>query len=263
MEQDVSAVTGVQAGLHAQDESHKHGGAERLLERPFGPQADQPVCASGGRPVVSLAVETGAVAVVTVAAARFATMQPALGLAWLVVPCLLVIAALLPTWLRGGEFPPLGLDREHASTSLTLACLAWLCAIPAVFLGLWLMVRMDLPIPLRPAMTQADGWLAWLIYQFLYVAVAEEIFFRGYVQANVMKWLGDTRPSGQFLAMVISAGCFALAHVLVQGRITSLFAFLPGLILAWLFLRTRSLLAPILFHGLANVSYGVLALVFA
>jgi membrane protease YdiL (CAAX protease family) len=35
--------------------------------------------------------------------------------------------------------------------------------------------------------------------------------------------------------------------------------FLPGLVLAWLFIRTRALLAPILFHGLANVSYGLFA----
>ena len=154
----------------------------------------------------------------------------------------------------------MGLDREHATASLALVCVTCLCAVPAVFLGLWLMVRMHLPIPLKPAVAGPDGWFTWLIYQFMYVAVAEETFFRGYLQANVMKWLGDARPIGRYVAVVVSAGCFALAHVAVQGQITSLFAFLPGLILAWLFLRTRSLLAPILFHGFANVSYGVIAL---
>jgi membrane protease YdiL (CAAX protease family) len=39
--------------------------------------------------------------------------------------------------------------------------------------------------------------------------------------------------------------------------------FLPGLILAWLFLRTGSLLAPIVFHGLANVSYAMMAMALA
>jgi len=70
-----------------------------------------------------------------------------------------------------------------------------------------------------------------------------------------------SHPIGQYLAVVVSAGCFALAHTAVQGQITSLITFLPGLVLAWLFLRTQSLLAPILFHGLANVSYGIIALI--
>jgi len=199
------------------------------------------------------------VAVGAIAAIRFLNVPPALELRWLLIPCLLVIAALLPTWLRGRQVPSLGLDRQHAGASLTLVCLTCLCAIPAFFLGLWLMVRMQLPVPLRPVVMGPDGWFTWLIYQFLYVAVAEEMFFRGYLQANVMKWLGDTRPAGQYVAVVVSAGCFALAHVVVQGQVTSLFTFLPGLILAWLFLCTRSLLAPILFHGLANVSYGIIA----
>jgi membrane protease YdiL (CAAX protease family) len=119
---------------------------------------------------------------------------------------------------------------------------------------------MHLPIPARPVMTGFDGWLTWLVYQFLYVAVAEEVFFQGYVQTNVMRCLGNAHPGRQYLAMLISAGCFALAHVVVQGQVASALTFLPGVILAWLLIRTRSLLAPILFHGLANVSYGVIAL---
>ncbi len=48
-----------------------------------------------------------------------------------------------------------------------------------------------------------------------------------------------------------------------QGRPTAALTFLPGLLLGWLFLRTGSLLSPILFHGLANVSYAVMALTLA
>jgi len=259
MEEKTSAMSGVQARLHAGDGSHKHGGSEGLLEWPSHLEAARLACTSGGKQAASLAIETGAVAIGVVAAIRFLNVQPALTFKWLMIPCLLVIAALLPTWLRGGEVPPMCLGREQAAASLALACITCLIAIPAVFLGLWLMVRMHLPIPLRPAVAGPDGWFTWLIYQFMYVAVAEEVFFRGYIQGNVMKWLGDARPAGQYIAMVVSAGCFALAHVVVQGQITSLFAFLPGLVLAWLFLRTRSLLAPVLFHGIANVSYGVFA----
>jgi membrane protease YdiL (CAAX protease family) len=35
--------------------------------------------------------------------------------------------------------------------------------------------------------------------------------------------------------------------------------FLPGLIFGWLLVKTKSLLAPVLFHGLANAVYGLIA----
>ena len=55
----------------------------------------------------------------------------------------------------------------------------------------------------------------------------------------------------------VCAACFVAAHVIIQGQIVSVLTFLPGLVLGWLFIRTKSLLAPILFHGLANVCYVV------
>ncbi|MCH7558803.1 MAG: CPBP family intramembrane metalloprotease [Planctomycetes bacterium] len=54
---------------------------------------------------------------------------------------------------------------------------------------------------------------------------------------------------------MLSAACFAVAHIIVWGQIISVFTFLPDLICGWLFIRTRSLLEPILFHGLANACY--------
>jgi membrane protease YdiL (CAAX protease family) len=62
---------------------------------------------------------------------------------------------------------------------------------------------------------------------------------------------------------LLSATCFAVAHVIVQGQVTSIVTFLPGVLMAWLFIRTRSLLAPILFHGLANATYGIMAMTLA
>jgi len=38
--------------------------------------------------------------------------------------------------------------------------------------------------------------------------------------------------------------------------------FLPGRVLGWLFIRTKSLLAPVLFHGLANTCYCLMAAAF-
>jgi len=186
---------------------------------------------------------------------------------WFIIPSVLVSAALIPTWLRKSEFPRIGLDREHLPFSLETVCHTCVYVFPAIFLALWVITSMGLPIPLKPVIAAQPNWATWLLYQFLYVAVAEELFFRGYVQANVMRLM---RSAGwgpphthEFVGMLASAACFALAHFVVQGHTVSLLTFVPGLLFAWLFVRTRSLLAPILLHGLANVSYGIMALTLA
>jgi membrane protease YdiL (CAAX protease family) len=253
-------MSGSQTGLHTATASHNFSGTDCLLaRRPAHERLSLPT-SSVARLPVALAVETVAVAAGVITAVRFLNTQPTLDFKWLLIPCLLVLAALLPTWLRRREFPPICTDRKGATASVVTAFLTCLCTLPAVVLGLWLLVRMGLPIPARPLMTGFDGWSTWLVYQFLYVAVAEEVFFRGYIQTNVMRCLGGAHPRGQHVAILISAACFALAHVVVQGQMASALTFLPGVILAWLLIRTRSLLAPILFHGLANVSYGIIAL---
>jgi len=203
----------------------------------------------------------------TLAAVRGLHETPAAGLQWLLIPSLLVAAALVPTWVARRQFPRIGLDSGHARQTLWTVCTVGLCVLPIGLLGLWIAARWHLPIPVGPVIAGPGGWPAWLLYQFLYVAVAEEVFFRGYVQANIMRLL-QGRPKisptwQQAVAVLASAACFALAHVLVQGRGTALLTFVPGLLLAWLFIRTRSLLGPMLFHGLANVSYGVMALALA
>ncbi len=227
--------------------------------------------------------ETAVVTVCALIVVRFLHGNDALGFQWLAIPGVLVAAALIPAWIRQREFPRIGLDLDH--TPLIAGTLGWvcLCIFPAIFGGLWMLTSLNLPLPLRPIIPERQGWLAWLLYQFLYVAVAEEVFFRGYVQANLMRLVGTPwgvptigsgleEPIGiclgrgichpkTMIPIVVSAGCFALAHVVVQGQITSLLTFLPGLVLAWLFFRTGTLLAPILFHGLANVSYALMGLV--
>ena len=213
-----------------------------------------------------LAVETVAVTVGAIAAIRFFCSRDASNIQWFLIPCVLVIAALVPTWIARREFPPLGFRADRLRLALTMLLLTCLAALPAVYVGLRLLALWGLPIPLRPVLAEGQDWTTWLLYQFLYVAAAEEVFFRGYVQANATRWLDERRlsPTAQrWIAIVISAACFAVAHVAVQGQIGSALTFLPGLLMAWLFARTGSLLAPILFHGLANVSYGIMAATFA
>jgi len=123
---------------------------------------------------------------------------------------------------------------------------------------------------LQPSLPQEKGLIGWVFYQFMYVAMAEEVFFRGYVQSNIMRLAGpatgDLSGRREWVIIVLSAACFAIGHLVVQGQAVSLLTFLPGLlpglVLGWLFIRTKSLLAPILFHGLANICYAAMASLF-
>jgi membrane protease YdiL (CAAX protease family) len=196
---------------------------------------------------------------------------------WLAAPAVLMAAALVPTIIRRDRFAQIGLNVRQVK--LTLLTVSGACAVvfPATYAGLWLLRYYGLEPPLRVVLPENRQWLSWVVYQFLYVAVAEEVFFRGYLQSNIlrltdtMKWrsrVGLAIPCGRWpapsglqnwVSIVLSAACFAGAHIIVQGQAASALTFLPGLILGWLFIRTRSLLAPILFHGLANTCYCVMA----
>jgi len=195
---------------------------------------------------------------------------------WFVAPAVLVAAALVPTIIRRDRFAQIGLNVRQIKLALLAVCGACAVVFPATYAGLWLLRHYGLEPPLRVVLPESRQWLSWVVYQFLYVAVAEEVFFRGYLQGNIlrltdtMKWRSRVdlaipcgrwpAPSGlqNWVSILLSAACFAGAHIIVQGQAASALTFLPGLILGWLFIRTRSLLAPILFHGLANTCYCIM-----
>ena len=72
----------------------------------------------------------------------------------------------------------------------------------------------------------------------------EELFFRGFLVAALAPTFGP------FRAAVVSAALFAGVHFSVSTMIP---IFLIGLVLAWLYLRTRSLLQPYLAHAAWNL----------
>lgn len=207
---------------------------------------------------ISLLMETVAVTIIAIVAIKVFATSSILKPVWFLTPAILIAAALIPIAINKRDFARIGFDNKKIRHSLAL--LGWACIVtfPIMVCGLWLMRYWGL-VPLRAVMPPAQGWFYWLFYQFMYVAVAEEVFFRGYVQKNILRLTGSVQQERlrliQWVSIIISAACFAAAHTIVQGELYSVLTFLPGLVLGWLFVRTRSLLAPILFHGLANVFY--------
>ena len=211
----------------------------------------------------SLLMETAAVTIAAILAIKVFGASSIFKPTWFVAPGILAAAALIPTAIRRREFAKIGLNIKQISHSLVL--LGWTCTVifPAMLSGLWLLRYLGLELPMRAVVPPAQGWVCWLFYQFMYIAVAEEVFFRGYVQNNILRLISTAKEERcrlqHWISISVSAAVFAVAHIIVQGEIISVLTFLPGLISGWLFIRTKSLLAPILFHGLANTCYAIMA----
>lgn len=216
-----------------------------------------------------LLAETVAVTITVVLTIRLLAETSLHESLWFLGPAVLVAAALIPPIVRKDRFPEIGLSRrETKEVFLVLACTC-VVVFGVAFFGLWLLTLCGLEPPLRVVPHGNRQFLSWLLHQFLYVAVAEEVFFRGYLQGNILRLTATIRQEANrvslrnWISIILSAVCFAAAHVIVQGQAISVLTFLPGLVLGWLFIRTKSLLAPILFHGLANTFYCICTAVLA
>ena len=80
--------------------------------------------------------------------------------------------------------------------------------------------------------------------------IAEETFFRGFVLQGLTHW------TGPFGVAIGSSLLFALSHASIGMLIP---AFLSGMILAWAFMKTRSLTPGIFAHSMQNSLAFVLA----
>ena len=174
---------------------------------------------------------------------------------WLLIPCIWVFAAWAPLAARGASGSVIGFRTPSAGRDLGLVALASLVVFPAMALGERLLTRWGAALPLCPRPPRGE-WGLWLVYQFGYVALSEETFFRGYVQSAVTRRASRRfGRSATWIGILSGAALFAVAHVAVLGRLTGLSVFPAGIIFGWLRARSGTLLAPILFHGLSNVAY--------
>jgi membrane protease YdiL (CAAX protease family) len=180
---------------------------------------------------------------------------------WFLTPFVLITAALVPTRLRKRSFAEIGLRVGRPGLILKVLCATCVIIFPLLLIGAFLLKNLNVQLPLSPIIPE-ERWFSWLAYQFMYVAVAEEIFFRGYFQCNVLSLLTmsvqKSRAFLEIIGIIISATVFAISHCLILGSVMPIITFLPGLILGWLLVKTKSLLTPVLFHGLANVFYGLI-----
>jgi len=105
-----------------------------------------------------------------------------------------------------------------------------------------------------------ENFFALALDHLLGVGLAEEFFFRAYMQTQfdrvwAPRWslLGTRVGPGFILANTLFAAC----HVFHGGPVR-LVVFLPGLLYGWLWARTGSVFVPAFYHGFSNILMAVM-----
>lgn len=100
------------------------------------------------------------------------------------------------------------------------------------------------------------GVIVQVVEGLFAVALAEEVFHRGYLMSALEERFPPKRTifgAKIGLAAVISSLLFALGHLFSMAQAARLATFFPALVFAWLWRRSGSLWAPALFHMAANL----------
>jgi len=90
------------------------------------------------------------------------------------------------------------------------------------------------------------GFLTLFIVMFMFVAFAEELMFRSVLQTSFEKDFGLIK------GLILAAGLFAIVHI-KYGLLEFVFTFFAGLIIGYLFQKTRSLPFVVMIRGTADV----------
>ena len=102
------------------------------------------------------------------------------------------------------------------------------------------------PAPAFPAF-EFKYLLRDLVYMVCFVALGEELLFRGLVQRDLIKALGWKQ------GIILTSLLFAVMHLTWRSIPELVFVFFVGLLLGYVYYKTKSLVAPIVMHGIGNV----------
>ncbi|MSQ15361.1 MAG: CPBP family intramembrane metalloprotease [Dehalococcoidia bacterium] len=146
-------------------------------------------------------------------------------------------------------------------TSDELKGMGWRVIRPArqIIMGLTIAVPTGLveflilrPDPAAPSLA-GPTLMRDAFYMFCFVAVAEEVLFRGLVQQSLMNAFGFWH------GVIITSVLFAVMHMSWRSVPELGFVFLASMMLGYMRVRTKSLVGPLAWHGMNNtILVGVL-----
>ncbi len=178
----------------------------------------------------------------------------------------------LPLWAmrrRGEDYQDYGVTFRAWRQDVRLAAAVCLLILPLFTAGFWLVsqARPQLPVWAQAMLAPLSGqgrtfhprlpgnFGLWVVDQLFVVALPEEFFFRGYLQARLgLVWPGGARILGATLgpAFLLTAVLFALGHLAVFHA-WRLAVFFPALLFGYLRARTGTVLGSTLVHATFNL----------
>jgi membrane protease YdiL (CAAX protease family) len=213
--------------------------------------------------------ETAFSLIVVIAAIKLTLKIYQLKGAWYITPCILLGAALIPALIKKQNLKETILPFGQIKKSLTLVAITSIITLPLLFIALAILKHWPIIHPALPTPPATGQLINWLLYQFLYIATFEEIFFRAYLQSNILAAISPNQQSSpapnemldkhQWIAITISSAAFTAAHIIIHEDPAQTLVFLPAMIFGYLFARTTSLIAPIIFHAISNTAYCLIA----
>lgn len=124
----------------------------------------------------------------------------------------------------------------------------------------WIEHQQGHALVFRP--TVPAGVAMLFVSQLLLVALPEELFYRGFLQKNLLRYW----PNGFVIigvplghAIILCNLFFAAAHFVGEYNVSRLLVFFPGLLFSWLTFRGKSIMGAVVFHALCNVFSAFLA----
>lgn len=176
-------------------------------------------------------------------------------------------------WRRGEDYRDYGAQLTRWKRDCLFGLGVSAVVLPLFALGFFGFVDLLAHLPgalshvITPYLPQVDLSLRFphrfwehVLDQFLVVALPEEFFYRGYLQARLRDvWPGGRRLFGARLgpAFWLTAALFAVGHLAIF-QVWRLSVFFPALIFGWLREKTDSILPGLIFHALSNLTLFVL-----
>ncbi len=114
---------------------------------------------------------------------------------------------------------------------------------------------------LEPRLFLPDDTASLMAYHLLFVAIPEELYYRGYVQSRLDEvWAPRWRIVGATLGpgWLVTCVVFALGHSLVVFQWWHVFIVFPSLVFGWMRARTGGVMAGAFFHAACNIGVGLL-----
>ena len=142
---------------------------------------------------------------------------------------------------------------RHYVRTKPLKVAIWCCvaSLGTIIPSVWLEEHLSFLPDISGGMEGMFGTPLGYIAIAVCAPICEEVVFRGAVIRALMDWRKNWK-----LAVVISALLFSIAHM---NPAQMPHAFLLGLLLGWVFIRTNSVVPGIIIHGVNNLTVFILA----